>query len=215
MYTLLDVKKMILDAIGEDSSSPTYWDSSRDSEIEDWINDAFEEICVLTGHYKESIYIPLMNGKKHYKISPGKGGEFLYLDLVRVLPTDRTVKMTDPYKLSRESYRWMTETGTPREFFMIGLDTIRVVPYPQNDGETLECIGVVIPPNYNLDDEKIDLQDAFIRAVVAYASYLMFLSMRMKDKAGVQLAEFARILGLYNIKTSNLMESAVELQDVG
>ena len=71
-----------------------------------------------------------MANKKHYRISGGKGGQFLFLSSVRVLSNNDNLYMTDPFQLSRQDSRWMTSTGTPRLFYMVGLDCMRIVPYP-------------------------------------------------------------------------------------
>lgn len=212
MYTLQTIKKSVMDIIGEDSITPTYWTSSNDIELENYINDAFEEVCILTRHYKEDLYIPLMANKKHYRISGGKGGQFLFLSSVRVLSNNDNLYMTDPFQLSRQDSRWMTSTGTPRLFYMVGLDCMRIVPYPTTSGDTLECKGVIIPPSYTDDDEQIDIGDAFIGAITSYASYMVFLSLRMFDKAALQLIEFNNVIGLYGVKADGLMQSAIKLQ---
>ena len=114
MYTLQTIKKSVMDIIGEDSITPTYWTSSNDIELENYINDAFEEVCILTRHYKEDLYIPLMANKKHYRISGGKVGQFLFLSSVRVLSNNDNLYMTDPFQLSETRLKVDDVSGTPR-----------------------------------------------------------------------------------------------------
>ena len=50
-YTLQDIRLMVMDIVGEDSVSPTYWTSSNDPELTEWINDGLEQVCLVTGQY--------------------------------------------------------------------------------------------------------------------------------------------------------------------
>ena len=214
MYTLSDIKSRVLDIIGEDSAAPTFWDSTQDGEIEDYINDAVEEACTLIPHYKEDIYLPLLTNKKHYRISPGKGGQFLYISNMRIIPDERDVEMVGAGQVARNDYRWMTSTGRPNRFFRIGVETIRVIPYPEQDGDTLVMSCVVIPPRYTENDELIDIHDTFIGIVVSYAAYMLFLSLRMIDKAGVQLERYSTLLGDYNVDATSMKQTAFKLRSV-
>jgi hypothetical protein len=214
MITLSSLKKSILDILGEDSTTPTYWDSTNDIEIEDLINDAFEEICVTTGQYTEPISIPLFANRRHYALTPGKGGELVYLKGLRILPEEKDLTMTDPGKLTREDYRWITRTGTPEEFFVVNGDTLRLIPYPAEAGQVLEAYGVTIPPPYSYDDEELDLQDAFLGAIVGYVCYTLFTSMRMFDKGALWFDEYIKSLGLMNKEASSLIGRSIKFKAI-
>lgn len=211
-YTLLTLKKLIMDTIGEDSESPTYWDSTNDVELEDLINDAVEEMLVLSGNYIEEIHVPLYTDRRHYNLDAGKGGELLYIKGARVLPEGYTLSMVDPISLSREDYRWITRTGTPRSFYIVGNDTIRPVPYPSAEGQSLELIASIIPPNYSEDDEVVDIEDSFITGVTAYCSYMLFASMRNLEAAGRWFKEYQKAIATF-VDNPKLIGRAIRLTE--
>lgn len=210
-FTLLDLKRSIMDSIGEDSSSPTYWTSLNDGELEDYINDALGEVCLLSGHYTETLHLPLFSNRQHYRLDPGKGGEFLYIKGIRVLPEEYDLSMTDMNKLSKEDYLWMTRTGTPRTFFQIGLDTIRPVPIPSSGGKSLEITACVIPPPYTNDMDEIDLDDSLIEVIVAYATYMLLLSKRKLESADVWMKTYMKASGLSE-ENGSFLGRSVKLQ---
>lgn len=214
-YTLSEVKKMVMDIVGEDSSSPTYWTSSNDIEIEDYINDAVEEVCVLTGMYVQDIHLPLHAGRDYYRLDAGKGGEFLYVNYMRVLPEGYSVGMSDTTKLTREDYNWMTRTGTPRTFFFVNPDIIRVVPMAGVGGQSLEIVASTIPPSYTLDDEVIDLDESLISVVVAYAASMIFLSMRSFPKSSYWLKVYMEGVGRSSKEGSSFIGRAIKIKALG
>lgn len=214
-YTLSVVKKMVMDIIGEDSSSPTYWTSSNDIELEDYINDAVEEVCVLSGVYTQDLLLPLHASRDYYSLDPGKGGEFLYVNSVRVIPEGYSVGMSDPLKLTREDYNWMTRTGTPRTFFFVNPDMLRVVPMSSTEGQSLEILASTIPPTYTLDSEVIDLDESLISVVVAYAASMIFLSMRAFPKASLWSKVYMEGIGRTSKEGTSFLGRAQKIKDLG
>jgi len=214
-YTLNDIKLMVMDIVGEDSASPTYWNSSNDSELTEWINDAFEQVCLQTGQYVEEFILPLFANRAWYRIDPGKGGQFLWIKYLRLCPEGYELGGADPSKLAREDYNWMTRTGTQRVFFPIGINTIRVVPYPSTNGQSLEGSCVCLPPSFSTDDQIIDIDDSLIRPVVDYAAGMTLMSMRRLEKAIEFFKSYSVGLGLDVKKTAQLSYKITKLQGVG
>ena len=215
MFLLSDLKTRVKDLVG-DYSPETYWTSALDGEIEDYLNDAFEEVSVKTGAYKEAMYVPLSAGKRHYQIVPSsRGGQFLYPTNVRLMGQRRDLVLTDSRKLSRNDYRWMTRTGTPQEFYMVGVDTLRTVPYSAEGGDVLLVEGVVIPPSYVDNKEPIDIQDSFVNTLCEYASYMMLLEMRKFEPAAKAFQIYAEGIGLYDVKVINKTNKEWKLSGVG
>lgn len=191
-YTLDDLKKMVMDVVGEDSSNPTYWTSTNDAELVDYINDAIQEV-MYNFPIQVTFYVPLVAGKSHYHLTPESGFIPLKLVDVRLGSTQHQLDLTHPYTLSREDYHWMARTGQPRKFYLILPNTIRVVPTPEIDGDVLECLVECLPKRYTYNDEKVDVPDEYISLVIDYASYLVFLSLRDYDKASFYLKNFSEV----------------------
>lgn len=215
MFILSDLKTRVKDIIG-DFSPETLWDSSLDGQIEDYLNDAFEEVSVRTGSYKEAMYIPLSANKRSYQIVPSsRGGQFLYPTSVRLMGQKRDLVLTDPRKLSRNDYRWMTRTGTPQEFYMVGVDVIRTIPYSSEGGDVLLVEGVVIPPSYASNTEPIDIQYSSINTICEYASYMMLVEMRKLEQAAPAFTAYAEGVGLYDNKVINKTNKEWKITGVG
>lgn len=206
---------MVMDIVGEDSSAPTYWTSSNDIEIEDYINDAIEEVCVLTGGYKQDLVLPLHASRDYYRLDPGKGGEFLYIDSIRVEPEGYSLGMSDTTKLTREDYNWMTRTGTPRTFFFVNPDMIRVVPMAGTAGQSLEILASTIPPTYTLDDEVVDLDESLISVVIAYAASMILLSMRSFPKSSYWLKVYMEGVGRSSKEGTSFLGRAQKIRSLG
>ena len=204
-----------MDIVGEDSDNPTYWDSSTDTELVEWINDGFEQVCLTTGQYTEEVIIPMYANRSWYQIDTTKGGQFLWFKYLRLWPEGNELGGADPTKLSREDYNWMTRTGTPRVFFPIGLNTIRVVPYPSTNGLSLEGTAVCLPPSYIDNDNVLDIDDSLIRPVVDYTAGMTFMSLKRLDKAVEFFRSYSVGLGLDNKKTSNLTNKVPKLGGLG
>lgn len=204
---------MVMDIVGEDSASPTYWTTSTDIELEEWINDGFEQVCLVTGQYVEEVIIPLFANKAWYRVDPGKGGTFLWMKYLKLWPQGYELSGVDPIKLAREDYNWMTRTGTPRTFFSVGLNTLRIVPYPTTDGQSLEGSCVCLPPSYVENDEVIDVDDSLIRPVVDYAAGMTLMSMRRLEKAVEFFKSYAVGLGLDSRETAQLSYKVNKLQE--
>lgn len=213
--TLEYLKKVIMNNIGEDSVSPTYWTSSTDIEITDFINDAIEEVCTLTGQYVEDLYLPIWGDKQHYIIDSGKNSQLLWINYARIEPEAWRLVQVDSEKLSREDYNWMTRTGTPTCFIQYGLDTIRLVPYSTSDGKLLEMNIAAIPPVLVEDDNVINIHENHIPAVIAYATAMLFMTLRNLDKAYVWFGKYLKAIGEYAGDNSTLLNKAIKPVEIG
>ena len=107
----------------------------------------------------------------------------------------------------------MTRTGTPRVFFPVGVNTIRVVPYPSTNGQSLEGSCVCLPPSLSTDDEVVDLGSSLIRPVVDYAAAMTLMSMRRLEKALGFFKSYSVGLGLDSKKTAQLSYKVTKLQE--
>ena len=212
-YTLLELRQMVMDIVGEDSAAPTYWTSSNQAELDEWINDGFEQVCLVTGQYTEEFILPLFANKAWYRVDPGKGGQFLWIKHLRVWPEGYELGGADPTKLAREDYNWMTRTGTPRTFFPVGVNTIRIIPFPSTDGQSLEGTCVCLPPSLSVNDEVLDIDDSLIRPVLDYAAGMTLMSLRRLDKAVEFFKSYAVGLGLDEKKTAALTYTAPKLRE--
>ncbi len=173
--TLGELKKLVMNIVGEDSASPTYWTDSNDSELRGYINDAVEEVCILTGQYVEDLNIPVFANRQHYILDFSKGSQLLWINHARIEPESWRLGQVDPEKLSREDYNWMTRTGTPINFCSIGLDTIRLIPFPTVDGKVIEMNVTAIPPTLTKNDNVFPQLISLIIFSILFFSYIAYV----------------------------------------
>jgi hypothetical protein len=212
--TFSDLKKSVMDIIGEDSASPTYWTSSNDIELEEHLNDAIAEVCILTGQYTNELVLPLYASRSYYHLDAGKGGELLYLKRVRVYPEGYSLEQTDPAQLTREDYLWITRTGCPSKFYLVNGDMLRTVPMDSDGGRSLECLAVTIPPRYTEDDEVVDITTEMIDWVVSYTSYMMFITLRRLDKANLWFKKYIENSGFNKADDGKYVGRLIKLQEL-
>jgi hypothetical protein len=156
----------VLQNIGEDTNNPDVF--SDITQIRDSINDAIEEISMLTGAYNEKYTIPLYAGQGIYKVEFSRGLFAFPID-VFLRNENRRLDQTDFVKLKMEDPRWLRDSGIPYEYFMIGMDFIGVHPFPSGTGSILDINCAVIPDRYTQDNDRIKLRNDFKKAVIHYA----------------------------------------------
>jgi len=164
-----ELEKDVLHIIGENVSSPDVFTDSNIGQIRDSINDAIEEISMITGSYKERYSIPLYQEQAFYRLRFSRGS-FGFVVSAWLRGTKRYLEQTDLIKLQIINPRFLHNSGRPLEYLQVGIGTIGVVPKPGSSSDVLELECVVIPERYAADDERIKLRDNFKRAVISYAA---------------------------------------------
>ena len=167
---LNSIETHVLEMIGESTDSPdVFTDTDAGMEpIRDSINDAIEEITMLTGSYKVQYRFPLIEGQGFYRLRLTNGSIGWITDAWLVSNKSRLTQ-TDETKLSMENPRWMVSQGTPREYLQIGKDIIGVYPRSSSTSDVLELSMVVIPARYTSGSDRLFLREAFKWGAVHYA----------------------------------------------
>lgn len=160
----------VLELIGEDPNSPdVFLDTDVGiAPIRDSINDAIQEITMLTGGYKRQYLLPLRSGQAFYRFNLPNG----FLGWVTdVWDVDRKFPLTQTSltKLSAQDPRWMVGSGFPEEYIVLGDDLIGLYKKPSASSNALEITLVEIPAEYETSTERIHLRDSFQHAAVLFA----------------------------------------------
>lgn len=164
-----DLEKHVLRLIGENVDSPdVFTDSDAGlAQIRKSINDAIEELCMLTGSYRRSVLVPLYGDRMFYRL----GFERDHLGWV-VEAWDRgrrwRLTQTNARRLYEQDRDFLSRTGSPDEYFQLGHDTLGVWRKPSANGTVLELTCVMIPKPYTDDKAAIRLRHAYETA----AAYL-------------------------------------------
>jgi len=164
------LERKVLEGIGEDVDNP---DVFKDTDaglapIRDSLNDAIQEMAILTGMYKRQYLLPLRTGQAFYRFKLQNG----YLGWVTdVWDVDRKFRLeqTSLTKLSAHDPRWMVGSGFPVAYMQLGDDVIGFYKKPSASTNVMELTIVEIPHAYTTDTDRIKLRDSFQYAAVLYA----------------------------------------------
>jgi hypothetical protein len=164
------LERRVLEAIGEDPDNP---DVFKDTDagmapIRDSINDAIQEITMLTGAYKRQYLLPLRTGQAFYRFKLQNG----FLGWVTdVWDVDRQIRLeqTSLLKLSHCDPRWMVGSGFPEQYMQLGEDVIGFYKKPSASANIMELTIVEIPHAYSTDTERVKLRESFQYAAVLFA----------------------------------------------
>lgn len=187
------IERKVLQFIGENPDAPDVFGDI--TPIRDSVNDAIEEIALLTGLYKEQYRIPLYEGQSIYLVNFSRG-LFGYVVDAWIRNDNRALSMTDLQQLKMRDPRWLHSAGVPFEFYHVGLDYIGVNPAPSGTGSVLELTCCVIPERYSEDGDRIKLREDFVKATVHYAVADYYASRGDAKTSTEHMVTFYDLLGL-------------------
>lgn len=192
-----DLETNVLQIIGEDTSSPDVFtdDSTGMAQIRDSINDAIEEVVMLTGSHKRKYQLSIRADKNFYNLD-FSDGDVAWITDVWLLPTGRRLVQKDFIALTDFNPRWLYNSATPERYCPIGLDKMCIHPVPSTSTGTLEITCVVIPARYTTDTDRVHLRNEYKWAVVDYAVAEYFASRGDAKRATDHLSRYAKRLGL-------------------
>ena len=162
------LEQKVLELVGENVSSPDVFDTTGITQIRDSVNDAIQEIAILTGGFKRQYFVPLRSGQMFYRFNLRTGHLGWVTD---VWDTTRKFRLeqTDVIRLSHHDPRWMVGSGLQESYLQLGDDLIGFYKKPSASGNVMEVTVVEIPYPYTTDDDRIKLRDSFQFATVHYA----------------------------------------------
>lgn len=164
-----DLERHVIELIGEDPDSPdVFVDTAAGmTQIRESLNDAIEEICMVTGSMKRTYIVPLEASQMFYRLSFSQD-EFGWVTDAFYHATKRRLEQTDLVRLNAWNPRWMQLNGSPQSYLPTGFNVIGFIPKPAA-AEIVELTCVVIPGRYSSDADRIKLRDEFKWAAVHFA----------------------------------------------
>lgn len=165
-----DLERQVLRLIGEDPAAPdVFADTAAGIKpIRDSLNEAIEEVSLLTGGYTESIDLPLQAERGMYRLR-WAGGAFGWVRSAWLQGNQRKLEASDLVRLAAMDPAWMTHTGNPESYAQVGLDWIVVAPKPSATNDVLVLTCVVIPGAYEDDTARVKVRAEYQRGLVHYA----------------------------------------------
>ncbi len=192
-----DLETRVLEMIGENVSSPDVFtdDATGMAPIRDALNDAIQEIVMVTGGNKTTYLVPLVAEQMFYTID-GMTGYLGWVTDAWMVSRERRLEQTGLLKVTRHDPRWMITSAEPRSYFPIGKDIIGLYPKPSAVSDILELTIVEIPKEYTLDNAKVNVRKEFEYAAVQYAVAEYWASRGDADEAITHYNLYAQTLGL-------------------
>jgi hypothetical protein len=164
------LERKVLELIGEDPDSPdVFVDTDAGmAPVRDSINDAIQEIAMVTGGHKKQYLLPTRTGQAFYRFRL-QSGYFGWVTDVWDVTRQFRLTQTSLGKLSACDPRWMVGSGFPEQYMQLGHDVIGLYKKPSDSSGQMEITIVEIPQAYATDTERIRLRDSFQHAAVLYA----------------------------------------------
>jgi hypothetical protein len=164
------LERDVLIMIGENPDSPDVFADTDDGmrPIRTSINDAIQEINILTGGYKETFYVPLIENSIFYRLD-WQRGHLGWVTDCWLMNQKRRLEQVDLKRLNTFDSRWMRHTANPDHYFQVSLNVIGVHPKPASGTDVLQLNCVVVPDPYTNDQDRVKLLDEYRWAAVNYA----------------------------------------------
>jgi hypothetical protein len=195
------LEKEVLKIIGESVSSPdvfTDTDAGLDP-IRDSINDAVQELCMVTGAYQIKYYLALLADVWIYRLE-WNTDYFGYV--VQAWDRQRRYRLeqTDLLKLSNMDSEWMQTTGEPTHYYYLGYNMIGIYRTPSADGKIIELDCVSIPKPYTSEFGLVKLRANYERATVYYAVSDFYASRGDAKRASEYFTQYLEMANLMKLK---------------
>lgn len=160
----------VLELIGESPDDPdVFTDTDAGiAPIRDSINDAIQEITMLTGGHKRKYIIPLRKNQAFYRFRL-QNGYFGWITDAWDINRDYRLTQTDLVALKEYDPRWMVGNGLPEKYVQLGTDVIGFYRKPSTSANAIELSIVEIPDPYDTSTERIKLRDSYQYAAINYA----------------------------------------------
>ena len=164
------LERQVLELIGDNPDSPdVFLDTDTGMEpVRDALNDAIQEIVMLTGSHKRQYFIPLRQDQGFYRVRLNYGS-FGWITDARLVGQGYRLEQTGILRLLSHDPRWMITSANPRAYFQIGTDIVAVYPKPSGDSDILELTIVEVPDPYTTDADRIKLKSDFHYAAIHFA----------------------------------------------
>lgn len=165
-----EIERYVLEMIGEDPESPDVFtdDSDGMALIRESINDAIEEIVVVSGTNRRIYKMPMREAANFYRIE-FKAGDFGWISGAWLFGIKKRLVQTDFGLLVSENPNWLQNSGTPEKYFIVGKNLFGVWPAPSTSNDFVEIDCIVIPERYSHDTDRLIVRDRFKWAVAHYA----------------------------------------------
>jgi hypothetical protein len=190
---LNDLERQVLRLIGEDPAAPDVFtdDDAGMAPIRDSINDAIEEVSLLTGGYTEIIDVPLIEGRTFYRLHL-RGSTFAWVRSAWLMGEKVKLEHTDLTRLNTLDGKWMFWQDRPSSYFQIGHDWLGFFPRASTTDDVVRITAVCLPERYTRDGQRIKVREDYKRGLVHYAVSEYYASRGDAQRAGIHWEMYGR-----------------------
>lgn len=194
------IESTVLRIIGESLTTPDVFtdDAEALALIRGSVNDAISELCMLTGAYTQTYFLPLLERRFIYRMTPVVD-HIGYVVGCWDQRYQRSLAQTSMLTLSAMDPYWMKTSGRPEMFYQVGLNHIGIYRVPADKGEVLELRCVCIPAPYESDTDEIKVREAYQRAAVYYSVSEYYASRGDAARATEYGAKYLETAGLMSL----------------
>jgi hypothetical protein len=194
---LNSLETQVLRLIGENVSSPDVFtdDDTGLAQIRGSINDAIQEICMVSGSYRRTYHLALLQDRVFYRLAPQND----YLGYI-VGCFDREKKRrlvrTDLLTLDQYDPWWLKRTGPALQYMQLGANHFAVYMAPSTKGIILELDCVMIPFPYTNQKDPVKVRAQFQNAAIYFAVSEFYASRGDAKRATEYHARYIETAGL-------------------
>lgn len=194
-----EVERNILQKIGEDPDNPDVFVEGEESFdlIRDSVNDAIEEIALITGSVTRTYKMPLRQNANFYRLQ-FEHERFAWVKDVWLHGIKRRLIQTDFISLVNENPRWLYDAGPPVNYFICGETMMGLHPAPSSDNDMLEVTAVVVPDRYTSDASRLKIRDQFKWAITYYVVSEYYASRGAARQARFNFDKYLDKVGVLN-----------------
>ena len=187
--------------IGENTTSPdVFTDTDAGiAQIRASLNDAIQELCMVTGSYRRVYHLSLLASRQFYRIAP-QNDYLAWIVSVWDRSQKRRLERTDILTMSAQDGWWMKRTGPPLQYMQLGLTHMGIYMAPSAQGVVLEIDCVMIPKSYTDDTAPVRLRDNYQRAAVYYAVSEFYASRGDAKRGQEYLERYLGMAGLASLR---------------
>jgi hypothetical protein len=183
-----EMKSEVYRRLNESSSSPIFW---ADSDIEQALNEGYEEMADATEWYERFATLDLLSGKTYFDLRSVLSDTILAPKRIRNNQTEKWLTPTDPRELDYHTFvQWEKNTGEPQMFFTRGLWWLGFYPKQNADSGSVRLYYSSIPPAMSADEDEPAFPEEFHYGPVAYAVYDLLCQDRETQKGLIWWKEY-------------------------
>lgn len=194
------LETQVLRLIGENVTTPdVFADTDAGiAQVRASINDALQELCMVSGSYVRNLQLPLLADHQFYHIV--MQADYMGY-IVQCWDRERHTKLarTDLVELNAQDPYWMQTVGPPMSYMQIGLDYFGVYMIPSAEGTILEMKVVCIPKPYTTSTDAMKVREMFQRAAVQLAVSEFYASRGDAARATEYLNKYLEIAGIMQL----------------